>query len=192
MIYLLGIPLQVAVILWGALLKKPHKTKAKKNNLKQSNTGTKETINAEKSNLKFKREKKNNKKFAAQPTLIAEQNVENIPSSSSVAANENFSTLLGENANSNFGKIQPAEMNEKNMPIEINIETKTVETNQEFKAAEINKENKTAEIEKENQENKANKTNKVLDANKTNKKAKAKKNKDDDDFGFDFIKNKER
>ncbi len=67
MIYLLGIPLQVGVILWGALLKKPHKQKPKPDQVKET----------KKSEIKLKREQKKNKKdVKSNPEIVPLTNIE--------------------------------------------------------------------------------------------------------------------
>lgn len=67
MIYLLGIPLQVGVILWGALLKKPRKQKQKPEQVKET----------KKAEIKQKREQKKNKKDVKfSPEIVPITNVE--------------------------------------------------------------------------------------------------------------------
>lgn len=71
MVYLLGIPLQVAVILWGALLKKPRKPKPAKT--PQSD----QAKEIKKSEIKLKREQKKSKKdIKSSPEIVPITNIE--------------------------------------------------------------------------------------------------------------------
>lgn len=57
-IYILGIPLQVAVILWAALLKKPHSNKRKKKKLDDKSVLAKES-NTKKTIVEDKKSEQN-------------------------------------------------------------------------------------------------------------------------------------